>query len=388
MCCCLLFSFAGFFTVPAQAIAVVDDVIIAAAVVMLTVAGVSFLADGVSSSGINDYIAGKISDYLDSINVSSISDWIGNGVHSFVNGTLRLGSSVAAPLRAFCDWFIAGNGITQGIETVVAPSLCSFTFADGSSYSILSGVIGSWAGSTFLPVSGCPYYLPNGNYITPVDSSNSYMGFYNSYGGLVSENRLSGSSSFAIYYSTSLKCLAFDRGGTSTGISNVTLDWFSAVSTPAISMTAADAITFPNLGTLTDDDELVYTPSIPWESPADVLDRAASGTLADSATSVSTATDTPAPDDPASDGFDWSPITSAFAGITQVFPFCIPWDMYNMVAQFDASAQAPSFDMELMGNDFTLDLSMFDAVAEVFRAFALLFWVVGLFALTKRFGGW
>lgn len=77
------------------------------------------------------------------------------------------------------------------------------------------------------------------------------------------------------------------------------------------------------------------------------------------------------------------------ADLQLFFPFCLPWDLYNLVQVFNASAQAPVFSLPLtvpgiVDEDVEIDLSVFDPVMEVARTLELIAFAVGLVFLTKK----
>lgn len=86
--------------------------------------------------------------------------------------------------------------------------------------------------------------------------------------------------------------------------------------------------------------------------------------------------------------FDWSQFLQP--DLYLVFPFCLPWDIYELVSLLSTSAEAPVFDLPLKvpleGGDYSvhIDLSVFDPVAEVARAMELLAVAAGLIFLTKK----
>lgn len=81
--------------------------------------------------------------------------------------------------------------------------------------------------------------------------------------------------------------------------------------------------------------------------------------------------------------------------IGEVFPFCIPFDLYHMVTMFDADPEAPHAKWE-----FSLpwspqqqyrvewDLKEFDALAELCRKLELVLFCVGLAVITSRLIKW
>ena len=72
-----------------------------------------------------------------------------------------------------------------------------------------------------------------------------------------------------------------------------------------------------------------------------------------------------------------------------VFPYCIPWDLYYLLAQFAAEPQAPSFTwhfdfLQAGEHDFTVDLAQFEFVAQVVRTCEVVAFCVGLALLTRN----
>lgn len=75
--------------------------------------------------------------------------------------------------------------------------------------------------------------------------------------------------------------------------------------------------------------------------------------------------------------------------LTDFFPFCVPFDIYNMLQLFSDTAEAPNFDWRFYVPgvlDYTLevDLSDFDPLAEVLRRLELIAFAVALAFATKN----
>ena len=79
-----------------------------------------------------------------------------------------------------------------------------------------------------------------------------------------------------------------------------------------------------------------------------------------------------------------------------MFPFCIPWDVYNFFAAIVASPREPVFHFVLFPADFsnrfgmaeqviTIDFSLFDAPVRIFRTGMLITFIVGLIVVTRRY---
>lgn len=80
--------------------------------------------------------------------------------------------------------------------------------------------------------------------------------------------------------------------------------------------------------------------------------------------------------------------------LTSVFPFCIPFDVYNMVTMFVAEPEAPhaewTFTLPWSGQEYSVgwDLSDFDGVAQVCRNMELVLFAVGLAVITYKVIKW
>lgn len=77
-------------------------------------------------------------------------------------------------------------------------------------------------------------------------------------------------------------------------------------------------------------------------------------------------------------------------GLSNVFPFCIPFDMYHLISVLEADPTAPSFDYTFNFGEYfdeytyTVDLSVFDPVAKVFRTTQLILYIFGLILVTRN----
>lgn len=81
-------------------------------------------------------------------------------------------------------------------------------------------------------------------------------------------------------------------------------------------------------------------------------------------------------------------------GLKDFFPFCIPFDLYHIIEILNAEPVAPKFDIPIpsydksgnltMSNKITVDLSIFDSVALVFRVCIFLVFMAGLIVITRN----
>lgn len=77
-------------------------------------------------------------------------------------------------------------------------------------------------------------------------------------------------------------------------------------------------------------------------------------------------------------------------GLEKVFPFSIPFDIYYFIKMFNATAQAPEFDIPfvvtgVINERYHVDLSMFDPVAAIFRTMMLVGFIWFLITKTRDF---
>lgn len=83
------------------------------------------------------------------------------------------------------------------------------------------------------------------------------------------------------------------------------------------------------------------------------------------------------------------PVTSD-VDLTGIFPFCIPFDIYEFFSLLAAEPRAPVFSWVIsvpqLGVNYpiTVDLSAWDTVAELFRTLELLAFIVGLAMVTRN----
>lgn len=74
----------------------------------------------------------------------------------------------------------------------------------------------------------------------------------------------------------------------------------------------------------------------------------------------------------------------------EIFPFCIPWDIYAIATMFKAEPKAPYYEFDL-GNaiglkskKIVIDLSSFNKMAELLRTLEVLLFCVGLALITRN----
>lgn len=140
----------------------------------------------------------------------------------------------------------------------------------------------------------------------------------------------------------------------------------------------------------------VKVPDIPYDQVVDqstgkALDDTDTGTDTDNPSKPGEGTDTDTP----SDTVNWP--TSSDLSLPKLiiskFPFCIPFDIANMVGLLEAEPKAPVFKVPLkigstVDEEITLDLDQFSDVIRIIRWGELIIFVVGLALVTRNYIKW
>lgn len=88
------------------------------------------------------------------------------------------------------------------------------------------------------------------------------------------------------------------------------------------------------------------------------------------------------------DSFAIGPMSDYTMQLKDFFPFCIPFDIYDLLNCLSADPEAPSFDWKIpvLGQDniIHVDLAQFNTVASILRTMELLAFCVGLAFVTKH----
>lgn len=86
---------------------------------------------------------------------------------------------------------------------------------------------------------------------------------------------------------------------------------------------------------------------------------------------------------------DWSPSWVVVNGLEDFFPFCIPFDLYEIIRLLNVAPQAPrftwrmGFGSQFQSYDVDIDLSPYETVARVFRIMAIIGFVLFLTIKTR-----
>lgn len=398
LCLVLLFVSWAF---PASAVAVVDD-IAAAAIAVLAAVGMTFVFSGLSASGALDKVSGLLDDYAGSIG-ESVAAWLGTYDITMFGGKLRLAAGLATKLYGFADWVKNTYNIYDDSNSVISSTAggINLTLIDGSNF-----IVKSFNVNTFYPISDL--------------QDNDYLGYFAQ--GVTRNIEFSGgfsirssSSSLIEYYNNSKLherfwsltpggmllvaytsngvfqirvCLIDNRGSTGLlspmGVNLV--DYLTYSEGEEISFGVdAGIISIPVDAAV--DDVLVDVGTIPVGTSVSgvtdiIIDNALAGTLEASIEETADLPPVVAPD----------AVGDYTIDLTNFFPFCIPFDVYDAITLFSASPIAPNMPLKMTweGTEygFDIDLSPFDTVAAVLRRMEIIAFIVGLAVVTRRYIKW
>lgn len=85
------------------------------------------------------------------------------------------------------------------------------------------------------------------------------------------------------------------------------------------------------------------------------------------------------------DTLDFKPME--MTGISEKFPFSLPWDVKRLVSMFDVEPKAPIFKVKIVSEEIKLDLSMFDKWANITRFFVLIGFILSLIFISTKLKG-
>lgn len=161
---------------------------------------------------------------------------------------------------------------------------------------------------------------------------------------------------------------------------------------PSLSGDISDVNSYPDsisVGVPSNIDDLIDTP----------IDDIRNPTLTD----TDTDTDIDAGTDTGSDVADEDKSNPKYPSVPQLslpeilfkekFPFCLPWDLYNVFANLVADPEPPCFNIPFkierlnIDYEFTIDLSMFDDVARISRFFSSIAFIVFLILISRKIIG-
>lgn len=429
----LVVSLVLLWAAPCFAVAIADDILVATVLAFLAASGVtlSFASGGASQSDVVGVMMGKLGEYATSEG-ASIADLFPAAGAWFANGFINVTQSVGNALSGFLSWLQGSDvGLTDNSDVVIQPE--SVYLGSLLCYPLRVGTVIRGPSSSAFDVVGRSTFTYT---ITSLPADKNYYYCYGAdtltnglYWVIVVGPQRSGPIKFsqveyrsngnvtnsALEYNLNLDVnssygwchignfiannqVVSMTTNSSYGSKWVTPDPKSVVGSidtvPGINIGADTITTLPPVESGYD----VVIGSGAIGSDAGTLQGAADdilGHVVDNAGDLSGSLEVveqgtvvpPGPDDP--DQEDSYPVV----GLEEIFPFCIPFDLYEFFSVLDAEPVAPSFTWtadfpDALGGprEVTLDFDTpeWNAAARVLRTLELLAFIVGLMVITRK----
>lgn len=407
-CCCVLLL--GFVMPPerAHAVALVDDVVVAAAV-FVAGCGLTWVVTHTDGEGFTAKVGQLLNDYLNAkFAGQSVSDWIGDITFSARAGVLFFPKLAATKFGEFTRWLIDTKGITAGNTTDLG-STSSIQTVDGQSYvcTIMGTHVGGYLyndnqfGSVVNHISTSfdnPTILDFGSdkvkFYVPSNQTLQFMVQHNGYWTeWVAASFPTGSQFYLCKPANAVTYfylgILLPNPQLVVYLSNPI---YTTLTVSGVSI-GAQAIDIPDTAAISDDQALGIDTGTNAADMAEiktlVVDKAVAGELSATVTGATaipgTVTDV--------DGLGLPSIATV---ITQKFPFSIPWDIARGIELLAAPPEAPRWSVDFMApiayrvgawqgdTTVTLDMAEFPLVGQVCRwAFTIGFCLL-LAAATKK----
>lgn len=420
---CVLFLCFGLPFQTACAVVGISASAIAIIIAGLAAIGITFVSTGAYNT-LSDYVGSLLSDYAvdQSVPVGSLFYGTQSGVNSA--GQLLLNNRYVQLIQAFGTWLKVKFGLINNSSTQLATP--GYSVGDFIAYEcpVFADKLGSFRWYYDGPGSAVAICYNRG--VVTGGQLNTYCGvlFLSTDAGQVSKwinndtspaitASLSYSSNLGMYYFMCQGHTGWERLVTTSGVTTM---WSGQASynwsdVNAILSESDVVIDYNNIGIDIDtdvialpDDDPNYTSGdgaivdvgAPWGATLpQVTDQVIPGAWTAGESGVSSLTyenigsiqDQVNPE--GSQVIDQDPENYGVPGLKDVFPFCIPWDLYALLSALAADPVAPSFQWRfylpnLIDQTITIDLAAFDTVAQIVRTMELLAFCVGLAFETRN----
>jgi hypothetical protein len=361
----------------------------------MAVCGISILASGMTAAQIQTYIGDKLDQWatavgqpLDNLISSSL-------IGTTISGLLVIGSAAASGINEFISWFCNEENITSNSNTAVIDTpttIGGLEVARVYQYSFNTNRTNS-----------APYKVEQ-----LIFSNGEVYGFYT--GGMYYAVKFISRDEFtivSILYNTDGSFeTQVDKspGYAATGWYYYVQGTIDPVKNPAPPMPREPS---NNLNAWPADDTIAHgkslkviggTVAIPHVGPTDKyfldIDGVRPGDTATDAADLITGTIAtgaiPAVSGEVAEQEPAFEITGpvAIPGLSEVFPFCIPFDIYKFLSALAADPVAPHFEWRfyvpgICDETIVIDLAEFNTIAQILRTMELLAFIVGLAFVTR-----
>lgn len=392
---------------PSHAVVGVTSILIPSVIAALESWGIITAADGLDGDQIAEWFHDKLTSWETAAQISLSN--IVTGIKMTPIGQVLLNPIALAGIREFATWLVQQEGLVAGgspVQVVTGgttlngyPVWTSFTvvFTNGTSrvFTALNGahLIVKQVGS-----SGLRYYIFGSS------AFRFTVDFYNADGSFSYSSTFNSNSYSSAGHSWS-EGLSSVR---SINVPYVTYDWQTVMagsgglvtSDGDMSLVPSSSMSVPTTADIQDKEMLINTSldvgadAAAWYEQ--VMNKVAANDMTATGTLVGAGTITA--DQVIDQGaiteqegvVSWPDVTVPIgvSGLDEIFPFCIPFDIYHFFEALAADPVAPSFEIPfviegVVDYTFEIDLEPFDQVAQVLRLVELLAFCVGLAFVTR-----
>lgn len=376
---------------------VVSSIIVGTVIAAMAAAGIGLTVSGLTSSQLSGWVSDKLSSWATSLG-GTVEDHInGNLITTTASGIIAVGTSAANSIAQFLGWLqtdeglsdnssetvISGGGQVLPISTTV-PTLqeiiqngyCAFVDGNRRRYFLAYD-------QEQNPVVVVYYSEGAGNILVAASKTNKPSVCSNAGDSFNSTPLTNYDSSLGVYYSeftypNQFSCLAPKYANRQECLQ--TLSNYLDGNTGSLSIDTG-VITIPTIDTNTQDKWFLDVGA----DPGTTIDTVTDGVIAETIAGDLTVSGEVAEEEP--EFVIDEPI--AISGITEVFPFCIPFDIYALLSALSADPETPVFTARfvvpgVINEEFTIDLSPFNSVAQIVRTLELLAFIIGLALVTRE----
>lgn len=390
----LFMVFAGPAAPKSEAV-VVSTVVIGAVIAAMAAAGIGLTVSGMTSAQLQDWVSGKLNDWTTSIG-GTVQDHIDNNLITVTaRGLLSIGTAAAQGISNFISWLQTDMTLIDNSQTVVIQGTTSaISLTTNYQYILTNSFNYEVKTNGYIPMYVAS--VDTGSYSGPLVICNSFKEhatFYRTWndGGNPQTLDVSTSESDNV---TGL----YHSGRSNWSITQITTSETIIYSSIREALDAVKAAI--DAGQLTSPDKLkvetqvITIPTIAngdkWfldvgADPGVTVDTVTDGVIADTIDGSLTVSGEVAEEEP--EFVVNEPI--GVSGLTEIFPFCIPFDVYALLSCLSAEPQTPVFTVRfvipgVINQEFTIDLSPFSTIAQIVRTMELIAFAIGLALVTRE----
>lgn len=422
LCLFLVLVVLFYLPIPSYGVAIADDLLVTIALMVLAASGITVSAASIGG----DYGAG-IGSLLDEFAFSQGSDTFANMVLSYATykigpGYIRIGAELANAYANFTRWLRTSFVMSDDTTAVIYPSGETVRLSDGSTVTLTTGTLTgtnymsdiTW-GTTWVPGFSnrikvefpfCGYICVTGAQGSGNNSGRAVMWQGWSLPGTDEAYNNAWQTSYEYNGTQRIGFTVIEKNGGAVLYSVREYVYQGKILGSLYECTVSGDVVVSSGGGLSLDagtlDDIGDTPA----SQDLYLGNPAIGAGMTADQVVDAINDVVVADEGALDvevgreGITDQPVVPpvstpeySVVGLDEIFPFCIPFDLYDFFSVLAAEPEAPYFewDMDLpaeLGGEYTvvidLDNTTFNTLARLLRTMELLLFCVGLAFVTRR----